>query len=205
MEKQFQTLLAATLSRTEDLNTAWMKVIGYAVRKAYATKSVTYVQAALDGAVAGVRPAVASAIRKLGVDVNKGERGAYHAVGVRDYSKQADVFNKITAGDIAPVIATADKLPKPKKDVSELGTPQERATKVLTAFVKRQKEADPEAGAIINDIIARKAPDDGRAVLRTKEMQLDLTDAEAAAVADYVTMMRMQAATARAATEAVPA
>ena len=190
MDKNFINLLNATLTKAEGLNEAWAKVIAYAVKKAFAAKDSTYAQAAVDSAPAGVRKGVAASLKKLGVLVNSAPNAQFTVAGVRDPSKQAEVFAKIAAGDIQPVIAMADKTPVAAKTPELVGTPRQRAEKAAAAVLARLKGKDPAAAAEFNDMTTKFATN--APMLRTPDgVAIELDNSEVQAMAQYLTELRM--------------
>lgn len=156
MEKQFITLLNATMARAEGLNAAWHKVIGYAVKKAHSDREngLQYVQAALDAAPAGIRKAVASAFRQLNLNISALQRGQFRAEGVRNPKAQEKVFDRVKAGDIPDVVSMVDKLPKAKKEDTRAAA--DVAQDVIDRALARLKRDNPDAAAIFNDRMAGK-------------------------------------------------
>lgn len=192
MNKQFINLLAACAKRNEDVNTAWKKAIGYAVNKAYRERNVEYVNAALAAAPLKLRPLVASAMRKLGVNVVKGEAGAYVSDGVRDVSKQDEVQQRIKDGDIADVL-DAQAVAKPKKEKELTGTAAERVSAAVTRMIKRLRDEDPDAAAVLNDIWTARSPETRDSLRMSDGAVLSLTEEEREAVVLFVTARRVDA------------
>jgi hypothetical protein len=176
MEKQFQTLLAATHNRACDLNAAWHKVIAYAVKKAHSDKEsgLAYVQAALDAAPAGIRKNVASAFRQLNINISALERGQFRAEGVRNPKAQEKTFERIKAGDIPDVVAMADRVPREKK--ADNRSPMEVAQDAIDRLLARLKKDNPDAAAVLNDKLA--APTPKCAMFSADGTRIDLTPDE---------------------------
>lgn len=161
MEKHFIDLIASASAKVEGVNAAWKKVIAYAVNKAYGANDVTYTQYALDAAVKGVRPGVASAFRKLGLVVGRLEHGQYKAEGVRSMKAKREVLERVKAGDIPDVVAMADPLPKAKKERTEaekLAMANEDAQKAIERMLARLKAENPAAFAVANERVTRSTP-----------------------------------------------
>lgn len=161
MEKHFIDLIASASAKVEGVNAAWKKAIAYAVNKAYGANDTTYAQYALDAAVKGVRPGVASAFRKLGLVISRLEHGQYKAESVRSMKAKREVLERVKAGDIPDVVAMADPLPKVKKERSEaekLAAANDDAQKAIERMLARLKAENPAAFAIANERVTRSTP-----------------------------------------------
>jgi len=104
--------------------------------------------------------------------------------GVLDRSKQDSVFKKLDSD--AAITGDVKQLPKKAPKVLT-GYAQERAKKYLAASVKRLKVADPDAGAYLNDMLAKVDT-------VNPFIGLNLDASEVKACQDFITMMRMEPA-----------
>lgn len=155
LSSAFRKMLAGVSGKTEALNAGWKAVIGEAVKKAYSDKDGSqYVQAAVDSASFDVRPAVVSALRTFGIQIDRleGHKRQFSVpeLCVRDKKKQEAMIAKVKAGDIPDVVGKADPIPKPAKAKELAGKPAERAQKIIDRALKALSD-DPEARAILND------------------------------------------------------
>jgi hypothetical protein len=103
---------------------------------------------------------------------------------VLDRSKQDAVFKKL---DDDEAVQGEIKQHAPKADKVLTGFAQDRAKKYLESSVKRLKKVDPDAGAYLNDMIAKVDT-----VNPFIGMNLDASEVKACM--DFITMMRMEPA-----------
>lgn len=196
MEKQFVNLLQAIRTKSGGLNDTFKKAIAEAVRKAYRARELEYANALLEATPFKLRPMVASAMRKLGLEVNK-DGHVYTTVAVRDPSKQAAIFEKLANGEIADIVDQTEPAPRERKEKVLEGTPAQRAGQHVANTIKRLKQSDPDAAAALNAIWCARAPSEPGACVRDEQgnsVVAGLTERELADVVAFITMQRMERA-----------
>lgn len=132
---------------------------------------------------------VARFFRRHGLNVTlSGTRNTLSVIGgALDRSKQDAVFKKL---DEDTAIQGEIKQHAPKGEKVLAGFAADRAKAYLAKAVKRLKAADPDAGAYLNDVVAKA--DVAPSVNPFAGM--DLSAAEVKACQDFITMMRLEPA-----------
>lgn len=183
-----QSIVAFIGSSTGQAHSAINDGCRKAVRKAYSDmEDAGEFAGEVYGAVRDIyKDGVARFFKRHGMNITlDGTRNTKCVIGgVLDRSKQDSVFKKLDA-DVAVQGEIKQHAKKAEKVLT--GYAQERAKKYLASSVKRLKAADPDAGAYLNDMIAKVDT-----VNPFIGMNLDASEVKACQ--DFITMMRMEPA-----------
>jgi hypothetical protein len=175
--------IQSAFNKDADAAQAVTKIAKKVVFTAYAKNDTLGVQLMLDAMTRNYRDALPRFFRRAGftIDVQPGKPAI---VGLLDKSNQAKVFEWL--GKDTTMVVNPEDVFKYKTKAAPSGTYAEQAAKAVEGFIKREKKAHPEVGAIINQMIQRPA-------WFAKFASLELTDAEVEFMLEEVTYLRVGA------------